>query len=250
MLAVSGLAVMLSAGMLPAVGAASCTGVTIAQGQGLTLDVSSVLVTTGGCVRFANLTDVAVTVRVSGSSFSERIPAKTPASASGSFTVTKSATVTASDGLRTGHGTITTEAPPPPPPSATTTFIPPPVDSIAPTTPTHTPKAPPTPSESPSSSPTASHTDAAAALPTLPSLPPEESSAPPAASHPVVAPRVRGSDPQLSATVLEPVSGPSRGLPAVVAAVVVIGLAIAFGRTVLAAAPPVDRRGRHARYPI
>jgi hypothetical protein len=78
----------------------------------------------------------------------------------------------------------------------------------------------------------------------LPSLPPGDSSAPPAASHPLVAPRVRGSGPQISATVLEPVGGPRRGLPAIVAAVAVVGLATAFGRTVLAAAPAVDRRGR------
>ena len=95
--------------------ATACAGVTIAQGQGLTFDVSSVLVTTGGCVRFANLTSVTVTVSVSGSSFSTRIPAKTPASASAAYTATKSGTITATDGIRTGHGTITVEAPEPTP---------------------------------------------------------------------------------------------------------------------------------------
>jgi hypothetical protein len=245
-------------GAVPASYAASCGSITIAQGQGLSLDVSSVLVTTGGCVRFANLTDVTVTVKVSGSSFSDRIPGKTPASASASYVATHSATVTATDGLRSGRGTISVEAPPPTP-NATQTFIPPPVESIAPTAPTHSPKPPPSPTVSASVTPTHTSTAApspssspsSATLPVLPSLPSGGSSAPPAASHPVVAPQLHGGGArQVSATVVEPVGGASRGLPAAVAIVVVIGLATAFGRAVLAASPAVDHRGRHARLPL
>jgi hypothetical protein len=41
--------------------------------------------------------------------------------------------------------------------------------------------------------------------------------------------------------VLDPASAADRGLPATVAAVVLVGIAVAFGRTLLAAAPAVDR---------
>jgi hypothetical protein len=228
--------------------AAACSAVTIGQGRGLTFDVSSVYVAYDSCVAFANLTDVTVTVKVSGTSFSERLPAKTPASASGSVTVTKGATVTASDGVRTGRGSISVE----PKPSPTPTHVPPPVKSVAPATPAPT-KSSATPSSSPSSTPTKSATPASqththqastvAGLPTLPSFPPGGADAPPAASHPVVAPRVKGgSASAVSATVVEPASGPRRGLPAAVAAVVVLGLLTAYGRAVLAAAPVVDSR--------
>lgn len=228
--------------------AASCGAITIAEGQGLTLDVSSVLVYTGGCVRFANLTSVTVTVKVSGSSFSARLPARTPASASPTYVATDGATVTASDGLRTGRGTISVEAPPPTP-KASTTYVPPPVESLAPTPPTHSPSAPPSPSSSPSATPSPTHSNSAvASLPSLPSLPTGGEAAPPAANHPVVAPQVHptGSG-QLAAPVVESTGAASRGLPAAVAAVVVIGLATAFGRAVLAASPAVDRRGRYVR---
>jgi hypothetical protein len=241
--------------MVPAASAASCGSITISQGQGLSLDVSSVLVTTGGCVRFANLTDVTVTVKVSGSSFSARLPGKTPASASPSYVADHAGTVTATDGLRSGRGTISVEAPSLSP-KTSPTVIPPPVESIAPTPHTHTPTPPPTPTASLPVTPSATATPTAArspsdVIPVLPSLPSGGSSAPPVASHPVVAPQVHGGDSRpVSATVLEPVGGSSRGLPAAVAIVVVIGLATAFGRAVLAASPAVDHRGRHARLPL
>ncbi|HVU62210.1 MAG TPA: hypothetical protein VG899_16155 [Mycobacteriales bacterium] len=234
-----------------AASAQSCGSITVSQGRGLSLDVSSVLVPTGGCVRFANLTDVTVTVKVSDSSFSTRLPAKTPASASAAFVATHGATVTATDGVRTGRGTISVEAAPPTP-KQTQTDIPSPVESLAPTPPTHSPKPPPTPATSPSVTPTPSPTPtrshSSAAIPVLPSLPSGGSSAPPVVSHPVVAPQLPGAGSQpVAATVVEPVGGAQRGLPAAVAIVVLIGLASAYGRAVLAAAPAVDRRGRHAR---
>jgi hypothetical protein len=82
----------------------------------------------------------------------------------------------------------------------------------------------------------------------LPSFPPGSGAAPPAASHPVVAPRVKGAaGASTVATVIEPASGPSRGLPAAIAAVIVLGLIAAYGRAVLATAPAVD--GRSSRRP-
>ncbi|HEX3705612.1 MAG TPA: hypothetical protein VHV76_03190 [Mycobacteriales bacterium] len=227
--------------------ATSCGAITISKGQGLSFDVSSVLVTTGGCVGFANLTDVTITVKVAGSSFSERLPAKTPASASRSYVATKSAAVTATDGIRTGHGSITVEKP-----VSTPTYIAPapPVESSAPAqavsaTPSATPSKSTTPTPTPKTH--SSHDAEVGSLPALPSLPPGGSDVPPVASHPVVAPRVKGSAVAQSATVLEPVSGPRRGLPAAVALVVLLGLVAAYGRTVLMAAPAVD--GRSARRP-
>jgi plastocyanin len=224
--------------------AASCTAVTISKGQGLTFDVSSVLVTTGGCVGFANLTDVTVNVSVSGSSFSERLPAKTPASASRSFTATKSAGVTASDGIRTGHGSITVQKP-----VSTPTYIPPPVQSSAPAPTPSEASATPSATASDSATPKTheSHHSAVAVLPALPSLPPGNADAPPAASHPVVAPRVKGTGVAQTAGVLEPASGERRGLPAAVALVALLGLVAAYGRAVLVAAPAVD--GRSSRRP-
>jgi hypothetical protein len=235
--------------------AASCNAVTIAQGRGLSLDVSSVLITEGGCVRFANLTSVTVTVRVSGTSFSTRLPAKTPASASSAVSPAKSATVTATDGVRTGRGSITVQPKPEPVESDTSA----PVQSYTPTpqpTKSHaTPSATPSTTPSASSTPTPQqthHNSPAVSLPGLPSLPPGSGSeVPPTASHPVVAPRVTGSKSvRTEATVLDPVSGPRRGLPASVAAVVLLGLAAAYGRTILAAAPAVDgRRSRRPSHP-
>ncbi|HWC35529.1 MAG TPA: hypothetical protein VG650_11970 [Mycobacteriales bacterium] len=247
-----------AAGVLAATdaGAASCAAITVSAGQNLSFDVSSVYVPSGSCVRFANLTDVTVTIKVSGSSFSEKLPARTPATASASYTARKSATVTATDGVRSGQGRITVES------GGTTT-----VSTPAPTQSTVVP--PPAPSSQPShstASPTASSaaappgdvsTEAPAAVnsqralslpavPVLPNLPPppgSSSTAPPTASHPVVAPRVKpNSDPRLTSTVLEPASGSDRGLPATVAAVLLLGLAAAYGRTVLVAGEAVDRR--------
>lgn len=230
--------------------ATSCGAITIAQGQGLSFDVSSVILISGGCVGFANLTDVTVTVRVSGSSFSERLSARTPASASRSFAATKSGEVTATDGIRTGHGSITVEKP-----VSTPTHVASPVRSSAPpptvsasSTPSETPSA--TSSESARATPKkhASHQSEVGSLPALPSLPPGGGAdQPPTASHPVVAPRAKGSTTVQSATVLEPVGGPRRGLPAVVALVVLLGLAAAYGRAVLVAVPAVD--GRSSRRP-
>jgi hypothetical protein len=87
-------------------------------------------------------------------------------------------------------------------------------------------------------------------IPVLPSLPGGGASAPPEASHPVVAPQLAGSGTRQAATVLEPSGGSRRGLPAAVAAVLVIGLGTAFGRAALAAAPAVDRRRRQVRAPL
>ncbi|HVV77616.1 MAG TPA: hypothetical protein VHC43_16470 [Mycobacteriales bacterium] len=243
--------------------AGSCSAITISQGRNLTFYVSSVTVNPGGCVRFANLTDVTVDVTVSGSSFSERLPARTPASASASYTARKSATVTATDGVRSGRGQITVErksgttVAPAPSPTRSAVVPPPTVGSTT---------APPRPASSktgdPASggggggvsggvsteAPAAVNTQYALALPGLPAPPPPASSsaAPATVSHPVVAPRVKASthstDPRLTSTVLEPVGGSHRGLPATVAAVLLLGLAAAYGRTVLVAGEAVDRR--------
>lgn len=238
--------------------AASCSAIDISAGQNLSFDVSSVIVTKGGCVRFANLTDVTVTVRVSGSSFSDRLPARTPASASRSFTANKSAGVTATDGVRTGHGSITVEstgsttaANPAPTPS---TVVAPPPKSTAPTP---TPKASKTKAVGSGDVPNNGPTDAAAAVntqhafaqPALPVLPPQQSTGgssssggPPTASHPVVAPQVKSSDPLYTSTTVEPAHGPRRGLPAAVALVLLFGLAAAYARTVLVAGAAVESR--------
>ena len=238
--------------------AASCSAVTISAGRNLTLNVSNVFVAKGGCVRFANLTDVTVRVTVSGASFSERLPARTPATASRSFTADKTASVTATDGVRRGRGTITVSAAASPASTPTPTrsaILPPPVKS---TTPAPTPKTSKSKKSTGSDLPSNVSTDAAAAvntqhtfaLPALPSVPPVQgaggggssSGGPPEVSHPVVAPQVKSSDPRLTSTVLEPASGPRRGLPATVASVLLVGLAAAYGRTVLVAGAAVERR--------
>lgn len=234
----------LGAVVAPAAAAASCSAVEISQGQGLRFDVSSVIVAAGGCVRFANLTDVTVTVTVSGSSFSERLPARTPASASASYVAHKSATATATDGVRSGHGSITVEpaggtrtATP-----ASTSYVPPPAGSrsgsveppasVASTIGPYSVAAPPPPVQT---------QGAATLLPVLPGLPQGQSSAPPAASHPVVAPQASSSAaPQLAAAVAQTAVGTGRGLPAVVAVVLLLGLGAAYARTVLVAVPAVD----------
>lgn len=233
--------------------AASCTGVTISKGQALSLDVSSVLVTKGGCVRFANLTDVTVTVTVSGSSFSDRLPARTPASASASFTATRSASITATDGVRTGHGTITVEKAPPtksavePAPIRTTYSPPAPVGSTAPATSTKPPSITSDVPTAPAVSVQQTHSAAAVVVPSLPTLPPGPSHAATQPSRPVVAPRATPRPVVVeAATVLEPASSTGHGLPAAVAAVLLVGVAVAYGRVVLAAAPAVDNRApRH-----
>lgn len=241
--------------------ATSCSAITISAAQSFSFYVSSVTVTKGGCVRFANLTDVTVTVTVSGSGFSERLPARTPASASRSFTATKSAGVTATDGVRTGHGSITVESA-----GSTTAATPTPTSTssavIAPPGSTTAPK--PTASSSKTSEstdapiPGSVTTEGAAsvntqhhfALPAIPSLPPQEISGdagagaePPTASHPVVAPQqVKSSDPLYTSTTVEPVHGPRRGLPATVAVVLLFGLAAAYARTALVAGAAVESR--------
>ncbi len=229
--------------------AQSCSAITISQGQGIDFDVSSVIVTSGACVRFANLTDVTVTVTVSGSSYSERLPARTPASASSSYIAHKSATVTATDGVRTGHGRIEVESASSQPTVAptTSTYVPPPSGSAPSPAPVSTVGAYSVATAQPVQPVQTS--GAVAVLPALPSLPHGDSSAPPAASHPVVAPRVKSSDPRYTSTVLEPAGRSGRGLPAAVAVVMLLGLASAYGRTVLIAAPAVDAaaRGRRGR---
>ncbi|MGN6475166.1 MAG: hypothetical protein ACTHK4_16155 [Mycobacteriales bacterium] len=240
------------AGVAGPAAAASCSAVTISQGQGINFDVSSVVVTSGACVRFANLTDVTVTVTVSGSSFSEKLPPRTPASASSSYIAHKSATTTATDGVRTGHGSITVER-------ADATPTTPPTSSAAVPTATGSgggavePPASVVSTIGPYSlagpAPPVQTQGAAAVLPVLPAFSPGQSSAPQTASHPVVAPRVKPSnDPQLTSTVVEPVSGTGRGLPAVVAVVLLLGLAAGYARTVLTASPAVD--GRSAARPL
>lgn len=238
--------------------ATSCSAITISANQNVSFDVSSVTVQRGGCVRFANLTDVTVTVRVSGSSFSERLPARTPASASASYTATKSATVTATDGVRSGQGRIDVEGP-----GSTTAATPTPTPSrstiVTPPSQSGTPKPASSPTRSGGSggsqipgdvsteAPAAVNTQHAIVLPGLPAPPPPpatSNAAPPTASHPVVAPQVKpaanSTDPRVTSTTLEPVSGTGRGLPATVAAVLLLGLAAAYGRTVLVAGEAVD----------
>ncbi|HVT19949.1 MAG TPA: hypothetical protein VHE57_00995 [Mycobacteriales bacterium] len=250
---------------MPGATAASCSAITISAARNLTLDVSSVTVVKGGCVRFANLTDVSVTVSVVGSSFSERLPARTPSSASRSFTANKSASVRATDGVRRGRGSIIVESagatagPAATPTPTRSVVVVPPVKPGKPTPAAsaskhkalHDAEVPSGTSTDAAAAVNTQHTFAAPAVPVLPAQPAGgAASAPPHVDHPMVAPRVEqpGNDPRLTSTAVEPVSGSGRGLPATVAAVLVVGLAAAYARTVLVAGEAVERR--RARPPV
>jgi hypothetical protein len=228
----------------PAARAQSCQASNITAGSNVNLDVSSVTVTKGGCVQFANYTQVTVTVKVSGSSFSEQIPGRTPAYATTPYVATQSATATATDGVRSGNGQITVVQPSPTPSTtadpATTSYGAPPQVSVAPSRTFAPLSAPPAPANQSGS--TQSNSSSGLFLPVLPSYP-TGGGGPPTASQPVVAPQApeRGALAASGSVVLDPASAADRGLPATVAAVVLVGIAVAFGRTLLAAAPAVDR---------
>jgi hypothetical protein len=93
-------------------------------------------------------------------------------------------------------------------------------------------------------------------LPPLPPLPTNGLSTQPQGSNPVVAPGLSsataapsqpspGSHTTGVATVVDPVTGNDRGLPVLLAAVLLVGLVAAYGRVLLGYAPPVDNRPSH-----
>jgi len=250
-----GSAAVVGAGELlqPAAGA-SCAVMTIATASNslVRLAVTSVSVSKGGCVEFANTTSAPVQVTVVGTTYSRTVPANATTSGSSNYQVTKSVTVQASSGLRSGSGTITARSPSPAPTHTST--------------PTPTPRA--TRSTSPPVSATSSPSPAAShrrhrrghrlkvSLPPLPPLPTDGLTTQPPASNPVVAPGLTSataapSQPTPSshttgtATVVEPATGSDRGLPVLLAAVLLVGLVAAYGRVLLGYAPAVDNRPSH-----
>jgi hypothetical protein len=217
------------------------------------LTVGSVSVTRGGCVEFSNTTSASVRVSVAGTSYAETVPAKGTTSGSSNFLVTKTVTVNATSGLRSGSGTITAaEASPTSSPS---------------NPPTQTAVPHPSPSTAPATSPSRHrhhhrkrqhHLNrqrhrVKVSLPPLPPLPTDGLITQPRGSNPVVAPGLTtapaaptqpasGSDTTGVATVVEPVSGNGRGLPVLIALVLLAGLVAAYARTLLGFAPAVDNR--------
>jgi hypothetical protein len=90
-------------------------------------------------------------------------------------------------------------------------------------------------------------------LPPLPPLPTGGLLVQPRGSNPLVAPGLTSATATASqpaagdrttavATVVEPGTDDKRGLPALIALVVVVGLGAAYGRALLAYAPTVDNR--------
>ncbi|HWB65847.1 MAG TPA: hypothetical protein VG708_03340 [Mycobacteriales bacterium] len=238
-------AVAALSGRAPAV-AASCAGIAVAPG--LSFAVSSTTVPEGGCVRFTNVTGVRLTITVADTSYRAVIGANasTGSAAAPNFVARAVGAfrVTATDGLRTGHGTITVTKPKPTP------------------SPTRSPS--PRPSTHPSASPSASahsrHRTHHRATPhrrghghrrhgglpppisvSLPPLPTGSTTAAPGA-NPKVAPGLPAAggavDPHaaVQSGPIEPVSGDGAGLPAAVAALLVLGVGAGVGRAVLARA--------------
>jgi hypothetical protein len=208
-----------------------------------------VTVPAGGCVAFANGTGLPAQVTVAGTSYTRTVPPGGTTSGPGNYPVTRTVTVTATSGLRTGTGTITARRSSPSPSRAT-----------------HSPSARPTRSSSPVASPDvapsprkhlrdrAGHRHRRALkLPPLPPLPSNGLTATPRGSNPLVAPGLTAGaaavDPTASAagttpvaTVVEPAAGSGRGLPALIGAVLVVGLLAAYARVALAFGSPADRR--------
>jgi hypothetical protein len=89
-------------------------------------------------------------------------------------------------------------------------------------------------------------------LPPLPPLPTGGLTGQPVPTNPLVAPgatnaagvEVSGGESVPSATVIEPVTGSRRGLPVLIAAVLLVGLACGYGRVLLAIPSAVADRAR------
>jgi hypothetical protein len=65
---------------------------------------------------------------------------------------------------------------------------------------------------------------------------------------PLISPPLSGSHTTAAATVIEPATGSKRGLPVLIAVVLVLGLAAAYGRVAVGYVPAVDDgSGRHHR---
>lgn len=235
--------------------AAACSVVTISTTPGtlVKLTVKSVTVAKGGCVEFANTTSLAAAVTVSGTSYREVVAAKSTTKGSTDYVATKSVTVSVTSGLRSGSATITVTA-----------------TSPSPTSSSGAPSSTPTRTTSPVSSPDVAPSPTAGrhhhhrhhrkhrakiSLPPLPPLPTGGSSVQARGSDPVVAPGLTTASsaaiPPVAtssgetpvATVLEPAGGSGRGLPALIAIVLVAGLMAAYGRVLLSyASGAVDNR--------
>jgi len=235
--------------LLPSAAAASCAVMTISATPNslVRLTVSSVSVAKGGCVEFVNNTSNAAQVTVAATSYSQTVPAKGSTSGSSNYVVTKTVTVAVSSGLRSGSGTITATAPSPTPSHPTSTPGP---TTSHPASPTATPQVTPSRSGSRHHRHHRQH-PVKISLPPLPPLPTGGLTAQPRGSNPVIAPGLTsataapsqpstGGPTTAVATAIEPATDNKRGLPALIAAVLVIGLAAAYGRALLNYAPAVD----------
>jgi hypothetical protein len=215
----------------------------------LQLDVSAVTATKGECVRFRNKTNTTATVDVRGTTYRQVIRAGGITSGKANYTATANATVDAVSGLRSGSSPLTVTAASPQPSSS---------PSGRPTTspsasPTSTAKASASASASGSASASPHRRKGKIVLPPLPPLPSGGVSGGIVPSNPLVAPgeTTPGSEPvsgtqsiAAAATVLEPTSGSGRGLPVLVALVVLVGLIAGFGRVVLAVPNRPESRDR------
>jgi hypothetical protein len=249
--------------MLATATAPSCEVFTIAQTPHslVKLSLSVITVDKGSCIEFANTATLPTTVRIAATGYSTTIRAKATTSGSSNYVVTKSVTVKASSGLRTGTGSITS-IPPSPPPSS-------PAPTIS-STPSATPDVTPTHHHHRSHHP-ARHSHRGqghhgqgrrghghhvkVSLPPLPPLPGSGATAGASGANPLVAPGLTSGGPGATgsaatsattpvATVVAPGTRSTRGLPMLVGVLVVAGLAAAYGRAVLAYRPAVDNLRR------
>jgi hypothetical protein len=213
------------------------------------LTVPSVTVVVGGCVQFVNGTSLAARVTISGTSYAHTIPARGATSGSSNYRVATTVTVRATSGLRSGSGTITARKASPRPSSSAQS------PSSAPTR-SGSPAATPDVAPSPHHRHHHKHKHRVKiSLPPLPPLPTNGLTAAPKATNPLVAPGLTTTAPIISPTptstettaaavVVDSGDGSGRGMPALIGAVLVVGLLVAFGRVVLAFVPAVDDRSR------
>jgi plastocyanin len=254
------------------------------SGSHLTLSPSSVKVTAGDCVSYSNRTSPGSKVNLSITEGGHTVYSATLASgASGSFSTSTdgkakvSASTSAVAGLikSTGSGSVTIVAPPSPHPSKSSSPSKPKHSS----SPTKHPRVAGKPkngkhSSSQKHSKQSKHSSGSKhgqtpqphatgiKLPPLPPLPSVGVTSLPKGSKPLVAPgATTGPDGSQVATgapgsssaspvaaviggPIEPLDNNSRGLPVAVGVLVVLGIATGWGRALLAASGPVDRRSK------
>jgi hypothetical protein len=223
--------------------AASCAQVAINPGAAPTLSPSSVRITAGGCVSYTDRTafTVRVTVgKVSGSAdpntavtFREPVP--------GTFHVSAQQQLSGQPLGGAGTGTLTVTSPPRPAPSPTRS------------SPRPSPRASsPAPTASASTSPSAAATPRPTTSVSPPPLPTTSAVPTPIGNPPIVV-GIPPQEPTPSSSAaavyggrLQPPSGRGVGLPAAIAALLLVGAAAAFGRVLLAEpvahVRPVDSR--------